>query len=239
MATAPIQSGSEVTVDQRVNSQAFGDGTVADIDGDVITVRFEDGKERKLKAEYLQPAETLVQLRDKFRACWRRGSEWRLEVGELLYKIKGRCAHGQWGEFLDEYEISRSTADDYIRYYKDKAGITESRQFEEPDPAPAPDPEADEREQDIEQEKSKRKGKPRTHHQSQVRPTIKGLRPDQTARYWEEYSESSERVNGIWYQALLTIIRSKEVYPPPFAEDERGEVTSETIAIEEKSCTAS
>jgi hypothetical protein len=53
METTLIQSESEITMGQRVDSRAFGDGTVAGIDGDVITVRFEDGEERKLKAEYL------------------------------------------------------------------------------------------------------------------------------------------------------------------------------------------
>ncbi len=121
METTAIQSEIEITMGQRVYSQAFGDGTVVQIDGDVITVRFEDGEERKLKAEYLRPAETLDQLRDKFRACWVRGNEWRLEVGELLYKIKRRCEHGEWGAFLAEYELARSTADDYVRRYEDTA----------------------------------------------------------------------------------------------------------------------
>jgi hypothetical protein len=184
-------------------------------------------------------AESLDQLKQQFRACWVRGSEWRLEVGELLYKIKEKCEHGEWGAFLEEYELARSTADDYIRRYREEALITVPRQFEEPHPAPTPDPEADEREQDIEEEQNKRKGKPRTHHESQVRPTVKGLRPDQTARYWEEYNESRKRVNDLWYQAFLTIIRSDQLYPPSSTEDEPGEVTTETVVIEEKPCSAS
>jgi len=164
-----------------------------------------------------------------------------MEVGELLSKLKEACEHGGWGEFLAEYDLARSTADDYIRRYKDEVQITESRQFEEPNPTPLPDPEKDAREAEIKEEQDRRKGKPRTHHQTEVRPTIKNLQPHQTARYWVEYEsqEGRERIASIWYQAFLTIIR-EEVHAPNSVEDEAesGEVTSETVAVEEV-CTAS
>jgi len=187
-------------------------------------------------------AESLDQLKQQFHAVWLRGSGWRLELGEVLYKIKLKCKeeHGDWGDFLDAYGLARSTADDFIRRYQEETlQITESRQFEEPHPSPAPDPQADEREQDIEEEQTKRKGKPRSHHETQIRPTIKGLRPDQTSRYWEEYNDFRERVNGLWYQAFLTIIRSQEIYPPQSTEDEQGAVTSEAVVLKEGQCSAS
>ena len=158
-----------IKLGQRLTSQSFGDGPVADD---------------------LRHAETLDQLREKFRACWVRGSGWRLEVGELLYKIKQKCEHGEWGGFLAEYDLARSTADDYIRHYKDTAQITETRQFEEPNPTPAPDPQAEGRKKEIEEEQKKRKGKKRTHHATEIRAKIKNLRPDQTACYCSKSQRS-------------------------------------------------
>jgi hypothetical protein len=168
----------------------------------------------------------LEDLRQQFHDLWLLGTGWRLEAGELCYQIRSLCEHGDWGAFLDEYDIPRSTADDWIRRYKEHAEITESRQPEEPNPAPAPDPESDERTADIVHEKSKRKGRPRTHSQTEVRPTIKELKPDQTARYWAEYERDRKRVNDLWLLAFRSIIR-EEVNEAPDA------VTSENVAEEE------
>jgi hypothetical protein len=99
--------------------------------------------------------DTLDQLREKFRACWVRGSAWRLEVGELLYKIKEKAEHGEWGIFLDEFGLARSTADDYVRRYADDTHITLPREFNEP----VPDPEADGRMSQIDEEHKKREGR--------------------------------------------------------------------------------
>jgi hypothetical protein len=240
METTKMQSENEITEGRTTSNRAFGERTAAEADGHVVSIQFADAEDRKTQTEVLPLTESLEQLRNKFSACWLRGTEWLFEVGELLHKIKEKCEHGGWGVFLEEYAIARSTADDYIRRYKEEAlQVTESRQFEEPHPAPAPDPESDKREEDIEEEQNKRKGKPRTHHQSQVRPTIKDLRPDQTTRYWEEYKEAPKRVNGLWYQAFLAIIRSQEIYPPQSTEDEQGELTGETVVLEEGQCSAS
>jgi len=235
METTPIQSEGEITMGQRVSSQSFGDGTVAKIDGEVITVRFEDGEERKLKAAYLQPAETVEQLRDKFHTCWVRGTQWRLEVGELLYKIKAKCEYSEWGDFLKEYDIARSTADDYVRRYKDEAELTEVRQFDEPNPEPKPDPQAEERKQDIEIEKYKRKGKRPEHNPTQVQVRIRSLLPHQTAVYWEERKENRERVEEIWRAAFFQIIGAEQVYPPLNHEA----VAVAAVAVEEETCSDS
>jgi hypothetical protein len=152
---------------------------------------------------------TLDQLHEKFKEAWIRGTAWRLEVGELLYKIKKQCEHGNWGEFLNEYELARSTADDYIRRYEDEAQITEPRQFDVPNPDPDPDPGKDERIQDLEEEKNKRKGKKPTHHPTEVRPIVKNLTSDQLALYWEEKEENPERVNQIWQTAFFAIIEER------------------------------
>lgn len=227
METTLIQSEIEITTGQRVSSHSFGDGTVAEINGDVITVSFEDGEERKLKAEYLQPAETLEQLRDKFRACWMRGNEWRLEVGELLYKIKLGCAHGEWGDFLAEYDLARSTADDYVRRYEDAAEIAAPRQFNEPEP----DPQAEERHEQIAEEKKMREGKKPSYHATELHVRIKDLKPHQMDLYREERKENPERVKEIWHQAFLDVIGVQEVAKPEQAEQDEqgaGEVPAET-----------
>jgi hypothetical protein len=165
----------------------------------------------------------LAELKDKFAASWLRGAAWRLEQGELLSQIKEECDHGQWGEFLKEYDIPRSTADDYIRRWKDEVQITEPRQFEDPNPEPQPDHEAKERATDIEVEKKKREGKQQQHNQSEVTCRVRNLLPNQTAVYWEERKENQERVDAIWRAAFFQII---------------GEVTS--VATEEElSCSAS
>jgi hypothetical protein len=177
----------------------------------------------------------LAELKDKFAASWLRGAGWRLEQGELLSQIKEECDHGQWGEFLKEYDIPRSTADDYIRRYKDEVQITETRQFEDPDPEPQPDPQAEERKQDIEIEKNKRKGKRPEHNPTQVQVRLRSLLPHQTAVYWEERKENRERVDAIWQAAFFHIIGAEQVYPP--LNDEAVKVTA--VAVEEESCSAS
>jgi hypothetical protein len=158
---------------------------------------------------------SLESLRQKFHAIWLRGSDWRYDVGEVLSQIKEKCEYGQWGDFLAEYDLPRSSADDYIRSYKDNAQITETRQFEEPNPELAPDPEADERKAAIAAEKERRKDKPRQHHPTEVRVRLKDLRPDQTSEYWQERAADPDRVDKIWFQAFLTIVRADLAYPPP------------------------
>jgi hypothetical protein len=183
--------------------------------------------------ESLESKQKLTDLKQRFHDVWLRGTGWQLEAGELCYQIKSLCDHGEWGAFLDEYDIPRSTADDWIRRYKDHAGITETRQFEEPNPPPAPDQESKERQQQIKEETDKRKGKKRQHNPSEVTARIRGLLPHQTALYWSEREGDKERVDEIWLQAFYTIIRSELLYPPPSG-TELGEVTSE-----EEPCIAS
>ena len=205
-----IQGETEISKGQRVTTPSFGEGMVAEVSGDVVTVRFEGGDERKIKADYLQAAATLDELRCKFREAWVRGTQWRLEVGELLYKIKRRCAHGEWGAFLNEYELARSTADDYVRRYEDEAQIAVPRQFS----LPEPDPQADQRDEAIAEEKEKRQGKRPTHHQSELHVRVKGVKPYQLDLYREERTENRERVEAIWHRAFLEIIHVEEITQP-------------------------
>jgi hypothetical protein len=176
---------------------------------------------------------TLAELKEKFHGIWLRGSGWRLEVGEVLYQIKEKFKaepgnHGKWGEFLKKYDIPRSTGDDYVRQYKDKADIAETRQFDDPNPEPDYDPEAEERLADIEAEQKKRAGKERTHSPTEIRIKLKDLRRDQTAEYWRERKSNPGRVDQIWLQALLMIIRAEQtVYPPPLGLE--PEATEEEI----------
>src|SRR5258705_184314 len=111
--------------------------------------------------------ETFEELKQRFQALMLRGSGWRFEVGEVLYKIKEKCEQGEWGAFLEEHDLPRSTADGYIQEYKQKAGITETREIKGPEPTPEPDDEAERRRKQIEEEKKKRRGKKREHSKTE------------------------------------------------------------------------
>lgn len=198
-------------VGQNAISVAFGEGKITQVDGDIVTVKFEDGQERKLKAEFLAPAPLLEELYASFQNCWVRGSAWRLEAGKLLYQIKQRCAHSEWGAFLGRYELSRSTADDYVRRYQDEADIIMPRQIVS---EPEPDPQAEKRTEQISAEQAKRVGKKPTHHASELHVRVKDLLPHQMDVYREERKENRERVDAIWKAAFYQIIGSEQVYPP-------------------------
>jgi hypothetical protein len=150
--------------------------------------------------------DTLDQLREKFRACWVRGSAWRLEVGELLYKIKEKAEHGEWGIFLDEFGLARSTADDYVRRYADEAQITAPRQYNEP----TPDPEANGRMSLIEEEHKKREGRKPSEHATELHIRIKDVKPYEMTLYKVERMESPDRVKAIWQMAFIEIIGDDE-----------------------------
>jgi hypothetical protein len=183
---------------------------------------------------------SLDELREKFHAIWLKSSGWRLELGEVLYQIKTKCEHGAWGEFLFEYDLARSTADDYIRLYKEKAQIAEIRQFDEPSPELAPDPEAEARAEAIEIEKQKRTGKERQHNPTEIRVKLKNLRPDQTSDYWEERKANPARVEQLWQRTLLMIIRADEVlYPPPLEIDPDEGTFFAKVQEKEELCTPS
>lgn len=196
----------------------------------ILSVRREVGDEGLSADQDIITSTTLDQLREKFRACWVRGSEWRFEVGELLHQIKEKCEHGEWGTFLDEFGLARSTADDYVRRYLDQAEITVPRQFNET----APDPEAEERKQLIEAEKKKREGKKPAHHSSQLHVRIKDLEPEQLAMYREAKKENPERVTDIWLQAFLSVIGDEyRTAPETDVERERVEA-NEAAPLEEE-----
>jgi len=97
-----------------------------------------------------------------------------LEVGGLLYRIKQKAEHAEWGTFLDECDLARSTADDDVRRYVYKAKITAPRQFNQPEP----DPEAEQRHEQIQKEKKKREGKKPTEHATELHVRVKDLKPD-------------------------------------------------------------
>lgn len=50
------QEAGELQVGHRVKAEAFGAGTVVMVGGDVVTVQFDNGEERKIKADYLKLA---------------------------------------------------------------------------------------------------------------------------------------------------------------------------------------
>jgi hypothetical protein len=151
MATSLIQEEIEITVGQRVTSQAFGDGTVAEINGDVITVHFDDGEKRKLKGEYLLTGTEIValtkfegesctdsvqnpdvdtvidEIKAKLQTCYTRGREWRLEMGKLLYLLAVKCKESKLREWThivtEELGLRRQTAYDYRNEYMEENGI--------------------------------------------------------------------------------------------------------------------
>jgi hypothetical protein len=129
-----------------------------------------------------------------------------LEVGELLYKIKEKAEHGEWGIFLDEFGIARSTADDYVRRYADETHITPPRQFNEP----MPDPEADGRMSQIDEEHKKREGRKPTEHATELHIRIKDVKPHEMTLYKDERKENPDRVTAIWQMAFIEIIGDDE-----------------------------
>jgi len=218
METTQIQSEIEITIGQNVSSQTFGDGRVTAVNGDIVTATFKDG-EHKVKDWSLTEAESLDELKARFVNCWSRGEGWRLEIGEVLSKIKDRCSYGEWGAFLDEHDLARASADTYVRKYRDALGIALPEQFGEPNPESTPDGEAADRAARISQEQARREGKKPTHHQSELRVTVKGLSADQIALYHEERKADPTRVARILQAAVMQVI---SVLP------EEGEVTSYT-----------
>ena len=234
METTSIRTDNQPTMGQSGSSQAFGKGTIPGIDGVAITVHLEDGEARKTKADCLQ-ADTLDQLREKFRAWWVRGSAWRLEVGELLYRIKEKADHGEWGAFLDEFDLARSTADDYVRRYMEQRDITEPRQFDVPNPERGPDPEADQRKAEIEVEQAKRKGKKATHHATELHVRVKNLEPLQLGMYRDERKENPDRVTDIWLRAFFEIIgQDPPITPPIQPEAERHDQETGAASVEKE-----
>jgi hypothetical protein len=168
-------------------------------------------------------SDALEQLKLKFHECWIRGTAWRLEVGELLYQIKQECSHGEWGAFLEEYDLARSTADDYVRRHMEINQITEPRQFEEPNPTPDPDPEAEEREQDLEVEKVKRDDRKPVPNQTELHVRVKNITCDQLAMYYAEKKEHPARVMGMWLETFAEIIEPRFIQEQ--AEDEEAGLT--------------
>jgi hypothetical protein len=71
--------------------------------------------------------ETLDQLKEKLRTVWVRGRAWRLEVGQLLLRLRRLAPYGTWGPLLAELGIKDSTAQDYMD--EAKAEITGLRGF--------------------------------------------------------------------------------------------------------------
>jgi len=165
----------------------------------------------------------LEQLKLEFHECWVRGTQWRLEVGELLYQIKQECPHGEWGQFLVEYDIARSTADDYVRRHMEINQITEPRQNDVINPEPEPDPEAEERKQDVKVEENKRKGKDPVPNQAELHVRVKCITKDQLAMYYIEKKEHPARVMGLWLETFAAIIE-----PRFLEEQEEDEAVTET-----------
>jgi hypothetical protein len=192
-------------LDTQSNSITVNNSVPRDLIGNTA-LPIQEERDKVLSAHQV----TLDQLREKFCVCWVRGSEWRFEAGELLYQIKEKCEHGEWGAFLDEFSLARSTADDYIRRYLEAAEITVPRQIEEP----GPDPYAEERQEQIQEEQEKRRGRKPTHHPSTLHVRVHGLKPYQMDLYREERKENRERVDAIWHRAFLEIVGVQEITEP-------------------------
>jgi hypothetical protein len=215
---------NNLTVGQRVNHPAFGEGTIAEIDDKSVLVDFDNGEEVVIAAHVFadslvesdsselpdlgnsEPQPTLEDLKLKFVEIWVRGAAWRLEFGEILFQIKQRCDHGQWGEFLKENDLPRSTADDYIRQYKNHAGITETRQNDTANPEPKPDSEAEPRTAQIAEEQVKRQGRKPTFHPHELRPKLKNLATEDLELYQIARKQNPNRVDVIWLAAFYEVI---------------------------------
>jgi len=95
---------------------AFGSGAIAAIEGEKITVQF-DNQERQVAALDLV---TRPRAEVNWYRYWLRGAERRFEEGKRLWIVKSLCRHGEWQAFLNRYSYPRTTADDLIERYRAK-----------------------------------------------------------------------------------------------------------------------
>lgn len=222
-------------VGQEIYHPEFGDGDITEIKGEQITVAFDSGETLTFAAHMFngddilvsEPSDTalLDSLKAKFAEVWQRGAAWRLEVGEILYQIKEKCDHGQWGAFLDEQDLPRSTADDYIRRYKNEAQIAEVQQNDTANPEPVPDPESDERKAQITVEQEKREGRKPTFHPHELRPKLKNLATEDLELYQIARKQNPHRVDVIWLNAFYEVIA-------PLKEAEAAESDERPLSVE-------
>jgi hypothetical protein len=171
----PATDVSDLKVGQPVLLTACGIGKVAEIDGGDVTVRFAD-TEKKVSAQALV---TRAQAEVNWRAHWLPGAERRREEGRRLWIVKELCTFGEWQDFLDRFDLSRSTCDDLIRRYKNEVTweaqdqhLTGNRSSDETEPTTVadpdrhvsertPDPDGDARKELVGKEAEKRQGTPR------------------------------------------------------------------------------
>jgi hypothetical protein len=169
----PATDVSDLKVGQPVFLAACGIGKVAAIDGGDVTVRFAD-TEKKVSAQALV---TRAQAEVNWRAHWLPGAERRREEGRRLWIVKELCTYGEWQDFLDRFDLSRSTCDDLIRRYKNEVmweaqdqHLNGNRSSDETEPTTVadpdrhvnertPDPDGDARKELIGKEAEKRHGR--------------------------------------------------------------------------------
>jgi hypothetical protein len=142
-------SESSFTEGQRVNHPAWGAGTVTEVNGDKITVAFDNGEIHMIKAYALEASnsevctdsvqnpepstnsvEDLIEsLIEQCRECYVRGAEWRVAMGEKLFKLRAAIKAAGTRDFTETIEqrlgMKRQTAYDYIWEYEVASGQTE------------------------------------------------------------------------------------------------------------------
>jgi len=111
----PPTVAADLELGQPVYCPAFGSGEVAAIEGGNIAVKFGD-QERRVVSDALV---TRAQAELDWHANWLRGEPWILEDGRRLLIVRDLCRHGEYQDFLDKYDLSRSTCDEHIRRYED------------------------------------------------------------------------------------------------------------------------
>jgi hypothetical protein len=140
---------SSFTVGQRVNHPAWDAGTITDVNGDKITVSFDSGEIHMIKAYALEASnaevctdsvqnhelstnavEDLIEsLIEQCRECYVRGAEWRVAMGEKLFKLRAAIKAAGTRDFTETIEqrlgMKRQTAYDYIWEYEVAGGQME------------------------------------------------------------------------------------------------------------------
>jgi hypothetical protein len=135
----------------------------------------------------------------------------------ILYKARMLCngKYGLWKQWLEVRDFPRSTADEWAAEYAEELELTAARSVQDPDPqALVLDPQAAELTALVQAELANRAGKIPTHHQTQITVKIRGLRPDQTARYHDLHTDDPAAVKAHWYTAFLSLLGFEFVYKP-------------------------
>lgn len=140
-------------------------------------------------------------IKDQLRACWQRGSEWRLEFGRLLTQLRAVTGHGEWIKFLEsEFGLHRQTAHNWMLKAKEADGVPIDEEVEQDD---QPDEYASEVKERIADERAERdeKSSPR-----RFKMVLVSVSPDEISRYNEQMKTNRAFVQNVLRKAFEEIL---------------------------------